>query len=80
MSYYNVLITVIPEIEKFVDEKRWNRFNMMRQKGMSFFDIASELKISVIEAMALETPRKCIIKWDGDTENLGKCVRGEIDP
>jgi hypothetical protein len=30
--------------------------------------------------MALETPRKCIIKWDGDTENLGKCVRGEIDP
>jgi hypothetical protein len=37
MSDYNVLITVIPEIEKFVDEKRWNRFNMMRQKGMSFF-------------------------------------------
>ena len=80
MFHYDVLIKAIPEIENVVDENRWNEFNTMRQEKVSLLNIASKLQISIIQAMALEVARKCIIKWNGDTENLGKCLKGEIDP
>jgi hypothetical protein len=80
MFHYDVLIKIIPEIENVLDENRWNKFNTMRQEKISLLNIARELRISIIQAMALEDARKCIIKWNGDTENLRKCLRGEIDP
>lgn len=78
--HYDFLIKVIPHVKNILDEEQWKRFNMMRSDWVSFSEVAKELGISMLQAIALESPRKCIIKHNGDTENLEKCLKGEIDP
>lgn len=77
---YDIIVNIFPKIKDIVDEEQWNRFNVMRSDWIPFEQVAKELGISILQAMALETPRKCIIKHNGDEEKLDKCIKGEIDP
>lgn len=77
---YDFLLTVFPNLAKFVDISHWVAFNQYRDQGLGFTEIAELTKMPLETVKLLENPRRCLYKWDHNPEKVKDCIEGKIDP
>jgi len=80
MENYDILLRVVPDLARVVTRSTWLAYLQLRREGVPPDEAARRLGIPQRLVARLESARKCIIKWNGDTDSVARCIRGEIDP
>lgn len=80
MENYDILSRVVPDLARVVTRSAWLAYMQLRAEGVPPEEAGRRLGIPRGVVVRLELARKCILKWNGDTDKVAKCIRGEIDP
>jgi hypothetical protein len=60
-----------------IDEDRWVSYHQLSDAALSRRNIADELSIDLNTVVALESPRRCLEKYDHDYDKVQRCLDGE---
>lgn len=62
---------------KPINEDKWVTFHQLSDAALHPRDIADRLSVDLDTVLALDSPRRCLEKYDHDYEKVKRCLDGQ---